>query len=175
MQHFVFAPIFSWVEVKGVGPCQPCDNFQELCTDPCSLGLSIIMLQHELMVVDERHNRSQAIAGHSKYHQQNPPAFTCRWASLRYVLEAWEEILLLCKAIVAAAVSTGWPQMIFKVKMLDRKVLNWCDEHSVQGQWLCWTVQQSACPLHAPSRLATSAAVSSDRNAHFRILLLWAA
>ncbi len=37
--------------------CQPCKNwdvfsFQELCTNPCSMGPCIIMLQHEVMVVD---------------------------------------------------------------------------------------------------------------------------
>ncbi len=41
--------------------CWPCKNwdvlrFQELCTDPCNMGPSIIMLQHEVMVVDEGHN-----------------------------------------------------------------------------------------------------------------------
>ncbi len=39
--------------------CWPCKNwyvftFQELCTDPCNMY--IIMLQHEMMVVDECHN-----------------------------------------------------------------------------------------------------------------------
>ncbi len=38
--------------------CWPCKNwdvfsFQELCTDPCNMGLCIIMLQHEVMDVDE--------------------------------------------------------------------------------------------------------------------------
>ncbi len=32
------------------------DVFQELCIDPCSMGPCIIMLQHELMVVDEWRN-----------------------------------------------------------------------------------------------------------------------
>ncbi len=41
--------------------CWPCKNwdvfsFQELCTDPCNMGPYIIMLQHEVMVVDEWHN-----------------------------------------------------------------------------------------------------------------------
>ncbi len=41
--------------------CWPCKNwdvfsFQELCTDPCNMGPCIIKLQHEVMVVDERHN-----------------------------------------------------------------------------------------------------------------------
>ncbi len=31
-------------------------SFQELCTDPCNMGPCIIMLQHEVMVVDEWHN-----------------------------------------------------------------------------------------------------------------------
>ncbi len=31
-------------------------SFQELCIDPCNMGLCIIMLQHEVMVVDEWHN-----------------------------------------------------------------------------------------------------------------------
>ncbi len=31
-------------------------SFQELCTDPCNTGLCIIMLQHEVMVVDEWYN-----------------------------------------------------------------------------------------------------------------------
>ncbi len=39
-------------------PCKNCDvfSFQELCTDPCNMGPCIIMLQHEVMVVDEWHN-----------------------------------------------------------------------------------------------------------------------
>ncbi len=39
-------------------PCKNCDvfSFQELCTDPCNMGLCIIMLQREVMVVDEWHN-----------------------------------------------------------------------------------------------------------------------
>ncbi len=46
--------IFRWV-------CWPCKNWdvfslQELCTDPCNMGPCIIMLQHEVMVVDEWHN-----------------------------------------------------------------------------------------------------------------------
>ncbi len=41
--------------------CWPCKNwdvfsFQKLCTDPCNMGPCIIMLQHEVMVVDEWHN-----------------------------------------------------------------------------------------------------------------------
>ncbi len=41
--------------------CWPCKNwdvfsFQELCTDPRNMGPCIIMLQHEVMVVDEWHN-----------------------------------------------------------------------------------------------------------------------
>ncbi len=31
-------------------------SFQELCTDPCNMRPGIIMLQHEMMVVDEWHN-----------------------------------------------------------------------------------------------------------------------
>ncbi len=43
------------------GECWPCKNwdgfsFQELCTDPCNMEPCIIMLQHEVMVVDEWHN-----------------------------------------------------------------------------------------------------------------------
>ncbi len=41
--------------------CWPCKNWdvlslQELCTDTCNMGPCIIMLQHEVMVVDEWHN-----------------------------------------------------------------------------------------------------------------------
>ncbi len=48
-----------WVYVRWL--CWPCKNwdvfsFQELCTDPCNMGPCIIMLQHEVMVVDEWHN-----------------------------------------------------------------------------------------------------------------------
>ncbi len=31
-------------------------SFQELCTDPCNMGPCVIMLQHEVMVVDEWHS-----------------------------------------------------------------------------------------------------------------------
>ncbi len=39
-------------------PCKNWDvfSFQELCTDPCNMGPCIIVLQHEVMVVDEWHN-----------------------------------------------------------------------------------------------------------------------
>ncbi len=45
----------------------PCNNwdvfsFQELCTDPCNMGPCIIMLQHEVMVVDEWHNNGLRIS-----------------------------------------------------------------------------------------------------------------
>ncbi len=41
--------------------CWPCKNwdvfsFQELCTDPCNMGPYIIIMQHEVMVVNEWHN-----------------------------------------------------------------------------------------------------------------------
>jgi hypothetical protein len=31
-------------------------SFQELCTDPCDMGLCIIMVKHDLMVADEWHD-----------------------------------------------------------------------------------------------------------------------
>ncbi len=31
-------------------------SFQELCTDPCNMGPCITILQHEVIIVDERHN-----------------------------------------------------------------------------------------------------------------------
>ena len=31
-------------------------SFQELCADPCNMGLCIIMLKHEAMVADEWHD-----------------------------------------------------------------------------------------------------------------------
>ena len=37
-------------------------SFQVLCTDPCNMGPCIIMLKHEVMVVDESHdNGSQEL------------------------------------------------------------------------------------------------------------------
>ncbi len=47
--------------------CWPCKNwdvfsFQEFCTDPCNMGPCIIMLQHEVMVVDEWHNNGLRIS-----------------------------------------------------------------------------------------------------------------
>lgn len=162
MQHFVFALFLS---CSGVGPCQPCENFQELCTDPCSFGLSIIMLQHELMVGDERHHRIQTIVGRS-HADELPWMRSCLGSSLGRNSSVMQ-------SDCCSSRPTGWPQMIFEVKVLVMKVLNWWDERSVQRQRLCWTVQQSARPLHAPSRLATS--VSSDKNIHFRSFLLWAA
>ena len=33
-------------------------SFQEWCTDPCDMGLCIIMLKHEVMV-DERHKKKK--------------------------------------------------------------------------------------------------------------------
>ncbi len=46
--QWVTCPVVCW-------PCKNWDVFssQELCTDPCNMGLCIIMLQHEVMVVDE--------------------------------------------------------------------------------------------------------------------------
>ncbi len=49
----------SMVEMSGEYAMQelvPVFSFQELCTDPCNMGLCIIMLQYELMIVDEWHN-----------------------------------------------------------------------------------------------------------------------
>ncbi len=45
------------------GQCKNWDvfSFQKLCTDPCNLGPCIIMLQHEVMVVDERHNNGPQV------------------------------------------------------------------------------------------------------------------
>ncbi len=51
--------IFNGWHVRWVyWPCKNWDvcSFQELCTDPYNMGLCIIMLQHEVMVVDEWHN-----------------------------------------------------------------------------------------------------------------------
>ncbi len=73
----------------------------------------------------------------------------------------------------------GWSQTILVVKMLDVEVLGWCgytklcqilwnafgdglwqrNEHSIHGQQLWWTFLQSACQLHAFSKLATSVAL----------------
>ncbi len=55
--------------------CWPCKNwdvfsFQELCTDPCNMGPCIIMLQHEVMVVDEWHNNGP---WHMPAHTITPP------------------------------------------------------------------------------------------------------
>ncbi len=82
----------------------------------------------------------------------------------------------------------GWSQTILEVKMLDVEVLGWCGYTwfvvvrpvgctakfsetpletaygryiSIQftGQQLWWTFLQSACQLHAPSKLPTSVAL----------------
>ncbi len=49
-------------------------SFQELCTDPCNMGSCIIMLQHEVMVVDEWHNNGPQdlvmLSVHSKCHHK---------------------------------------------------------------------------------------------------------
>ncbi len=50
----------SMGDVKWI--CWPCKNwdvfsFHELCTNPYNRGPCIIMLQHEVMVVDEWHNK----------------------------------------------------------------------------------------------------------------------
>ncbi len=47
----------QWVRCVG-WPCKNWDvfSFQELCTDPCNIEPCIIMLQHEVMVVDEWQN-----------------------------------------------------------------------------------------------------------------------
>ncbi len=48
----------SMGDISGEYACKNWDvfSFQELCTDPCNMGPCIIMLQHEVMVVDEWHN-----------------------------------------------------------------------------------------------------------------------
>ncbi len=87
----------------------------------------------------------------------------------------------------------GWSQTILEVKMLDVEVLGWCGYTwsavvrpvgctakfsetpletaygRVHGQQLWWTFLQSACQLHAPSKLATSVALCCDKTAHFRV------
>ncbi len=74
----------------------------------------------------------------------------------------------------------GWCQTILEVKMLDVEVLGWCGymwsavvrsvgctakfsetplEMAYGREMLWWTFLQSACQLHAPSKLATSVAL----------------
>jgi hypothetical protein len=40
-------------EYSGHGRTGTFSSIQELCTDPCEMGLCIIMLKHEVMVADE--------------------------------------------------------------------------------------------------------------------------
>ncbi|XP_070410420.1 uncharacterized protein [Nothobranchius furzeri] len=44
--------------VEYAWPCKNWDifSFQELCTDPCNMGPCIILLKHEVMFMDVRHN-----------------------------------------------------------------------------------------------------------------------
>ncbi len=111
----------------------------------------------------------------------------CRWASLRRFLTVCAEILWLCKPIAAAAVRVAglrrswrwrcwmwrsWAGVVTRglrlwgrldvlpnsLKRLWRRLMveKWTF-NSRQQLW--WTFLQSACQLHAPSKLATSVAL----------------
>jgi len=55
--HSTSIPGQSYWISAGPRPSKNWDVFTfQLCTDPCNMGLCIIMLQHEVMVMDERHN-----------------------------------------------------------------------------------------------------------------------
>ena len=67
--------------------CRPLMNwdifsFQELCTDPCDMGLCIIMPKHELMAADEWHDNGPqdrvTVSVHSNCHQSNAIVFYVR-------------------------------------------------------------------------------------------------
>ena len=68
----------------------------------------------------------------------------------------------------------GWPQMIPKVKKPDVEVLGWrCslkqqqrNGRSILWKPLQWTFLQSACQLHAPSKLQTSVALCCVTKLH---------
>ncbi len=106
----------------------------------------------------------------------------CRWASLRRFLTVCAEILWLCKPIVAAAdrvaglrwswrwrcwmwrswagVVTHGLRLWGRLDVLPNSLKHlWTNEHSIHGQQLWWTFLQSACQLHAPSKLAKSVAL----------------
>ncbi len=92
---------------------------------------------------------------------------------------------LLMQTDCCSSCPGDWSQTILEVKMLDVEVLGWCGytwsavvrrvgctaksfetplemaygRHSIHGQQLWWTFLQSACQLHAPSKLVTSVAL----------------
>ncbi len=94
----------------------------------------------------------------------------------------------------------GWSQTILEVKMLDVEVLGWCGymwsavvrpvgctakfsetplktaygrEMKIQFTGNSWyTFLQSACQLHAPSKLATSVALCCDKTSHFSAIIM---
>ncbi len=108
----------------------------------------------------------------------------CRWASLRWFLTVCAEILWLCKPIVAAAVrvaglrrSWRWRCWMWRswAGVVTRGLRLWGRldvlPNSLKRLWRQLTVEkwtfnsrataflQSACQLHAPSKLATSVAL----------------
>ncbi len=131
---------FQWV-------CWPSKNwdvfsFQELCTDPCNTGLCIIMLQHEVMIVDEWHNNGlqdlvtvslciqnainkmhlcslsiTSFGGTSPEHADELP-----WDGF------WQFVqkLFVMQTDCSSSCPGGSSQTILEVKMLDVKVLGWC-------------------------------------------------
>ena len=133
--------------------CWLCKNwdvfsFQELCTDLFNMGLCIIMLQHEAMVVVEWHNnRTQDLITVSLCIQNV-------WAGVvTHGLLLW-----------------GWLDVRNSLKCLWRRLMVKKNEHSIHGQQLWWTFLQSACQLHAPSKLATFVTLCCLKKLH---ILKW--
>ncbi len=129
-----------------------------------------------------RLRRRTAVRSNPRWGRQ-----ACKWASLRGFLTIFAEILCFCKLIVAAAVRVAglirswrwrywmwrsWAGVVTRglplwgrldvlpnsLKRLWRRLMVE-NEHSVHGQQLWWTFLQSACQLHAPSKLKTSVAL----------------
>ncbi len=108
--------------------CWQCKNwdvfsFQELCTDPCNMGPCIIMLQHEVMVVDEWHNNGpQDLITVSLCIQNAINKMHLCSLSITYACPYHNPTATMGHSIHNVDIS----YTILEVKMLDVEVLGWC-------------------------------------------------
>ncbi len=136
--------------------CWPCKNwdvfsFQELCTDPCNMGPCIIMLQHEVMVVDEWHNNGpQDLITVSLCIQNAINKMHLCSLSIAYACPYHNPTATMGHSIHNVDISKP---------LTHTTPYTLSIQHSIHGQQLWWTFLQSACRLHAPSKLATSVAL----------------
>ncbi len=130
--------------------CWPCKNwdvfsFQELCTDPGNMGPCIIMLQHEVMVVD-------------KWHNNGPHDLIMVSLCIQNAINKMHRSSL---SITPPPPWATRSTTLTSANRLPTQPHTRCLQSALFSKTsaLSWTFLQSACQLHAPSKLSTSVAL----------------